>query len=228
LRNLIFQLAWNNDWTVAKAAQDAYYDYQRGLHRDYLTSVAAWEDLFTTLVKDNKNPDGVIVLVDGLDECESVERNKMLKFFKKLVSDKPDVRLMLSSQEHVDVDIYFDTTQLTTIRTSPTNTKHDLETFIETEIHRQQDEESNRHSIMCKTPQLQERLKKALIGRAQGMFQWVKIWIGILYPPDPIELSEDAEAELDSLERLDSATRTNQDRWKRLYDAYRRLGWSGI
>lgn len=225
LRNFISQLAWRGDWTVEPLVQTAYSKHCINVRYNVSSklSITAWKALLSELIATNNYDEGVIILVDGLDECEREDINTLLKVFKELVSNHPKLRLMLSSREHVEIATYFNTDHLTTILASAATTKHDMQNFIRVEIDSQENEDFNRESILRKKPELRKRLQEALDSRAQGMFQWVKIWIGILYPPDPIELSEDAEFHLKCIEGLASRKMTDDERWKRLNDAYSRL-----
>jgi hypothetical protein len=129
LRNLISQLAWKDDWTVAPALQTAYQVHCEKIkyHDSTELSITQWERLLSDLISANDHDEGVVILVDGVDECGRQDINSLLKLSKILVSEHTKLRLMLSSQEHVDIAAWFPAGSLSTILASAATTKEDMQ-----------------------------------------------------------------------------------------------------
>jgi len=103
IRALASRLALLPDRTLAKAAKTSYTvaESSHSQEKDY--TIEDWEKLFEDLVKDSPTQSQIVIVVDALDECDSVEAEHFLIFMMKIVKDHPNVRFLCSSHQQVRV-----------------------------------------------------------------------------------------------------------------------------
>ena len=112
------------------------------------------------------------IIIDALDECEDWER--LLTLLNDRVGyHRDDLKLFFTSRAEVDVNSYLGSHELSgEIKTREVVphvlvshlTEDDMEQFIRTEVLGRQ-----RRLLNGKYPEMEERLKKALLDRAEGM-----------------------------------------------------------
>lgn len=114
-------------------------------------TIREWENLLKTLIHDSSV---TAIAIDALDECEEVDVKRLLRFFKELEAKQPAFRLILSSQEHIKVNLYFKPENLSIVEMTSGVSKDEMIIFIEGQISMAEDLEPNpdfENSILCKS-----------------------------------------------------------------------------
>ncbi|KPI39824.1 uncharacterized protein AB675_3383 [Cyphellophora attinorum] len=136
------------------------------------------------------------IIIDALDECR--DWNVLLSALAKAVKHhKGNMKIFLTSREEVKVQEYFPTS--TTKVLAAELTQFDMEVFVRGEIFGHERED---RLLRGKHPEIEERLVLALLKRAQGMFQWVKLRLTWFFaaPDSPPVDRKDVEDEIRKIE----------------------------
>ncbi|KAI0423865.1 hypothetical protein F5Y09DRAFT_173588 [Xylaria sp. FL1042] len=211
IRALCRRLAWRSDGSIAKHAKDLFNT--RRDEDESFTITSTWEPLLKELIASSKST--VILVIDALDECESMEQyNRLLRFLGDLSRERNGPYCFISSRLHVRVGDYFDA--LVQFDSAHEEAEHDMKKFITDQI------DSKNNSTWAKSIFFESdgiyrrRLENALFTNSGGMFRWVEIWIGIFFPTNqkPIrqgKYAEDLLIELEQLETLDRLAKSQGD-----------------
>ena len=142
----------------------------------------AWLSLLKQLIGVPKQMS--VIVIDALDECSSEDGNTILKFLAQLLREIPQLRVLVSSRENVDVDTYFPSNELKIARCTMQATHGDVQAFIGGRLSTLEKEPETKKSIFFQEEHknLRLRLHDALLEGARGMFKWVDIWLTILFP----------------------------------------------
>ncbi|KAI9877745.1 MAG: hypothetical protein M1830_002941 [Pleopsidium flavum] len=119
----------------------------------------------------------VIYVIDGLDECNSNEATRVLRFVKKALdasSAQRILRVFISSTKEVDVPRLVPSTAH--IALSLKTTSRDIRSYVEKII-----TERNAEVELTKDLLLLQDVKRKLIEGAQGMFLWVGFQVDALW-----------------------------------------------
>lgn len=116
-----------------------------------LTAKAVWEPLLQELISSSPTP--ILVLIDALDECETLQDcRKLLEFLTEMQNDpKAPVYFIISSRPHVQVGKYFGESVRAFDVIQP-QTKHDMKCFIDLQISSKREEIHFKESIFCEFP----------------------------------------------------------------------------
>jgi len=112
-----------------------------------ITVRKTWEPLLVELIA--SSPTTIVLVLDALDECRSLDHCTMLLEFLTKFSRKPNgPYLLVSSHPHVSVGRYFDGSVQTFDVIQP-ETMNEMETFIEHQITSKRKEIRWEKSIFC-------------------------------------------------------------------------------
>lgn len=129
-------------------------------------SVTQFESLLTQLIPDDLEM-RVTIVIDALDECEN-SGYELLECLKRILRSRPQsVRLLLSSQMHVQVKPFFLDNEIQSIRIHPSRTQDDMRNFVTKEM-----EKHSRLSlkgILDSDEVLRKAVAKELLLQAKGM-----------------------------------------------------------
>jgi hypothetical protein len=166
LRALIRQLAIDLDnLSVAASVQAEYNNRKIDDPSDCRFSGKECERLLKELIQDDPRKMRTTIIVDALDECED-GGYELLNCLKSILSSRPQsIRLLLSSQMHVQVAPYFSENEIQSIEIKPSRTKDDMQNFIKKEMERQR----VLKGILDSDRALREQVIKELSIRATGM-----------------------------------------------------------
>jgi hypothetical protein len=107
----------------------------------------------------------VYLIIDGLDECESDQRLKILSVVHCLAQlDHPKVLLFISSRE--EADIVASLGPYRSIRTSEENISRDITSYISDIV----SSKVQSGELILRNPALEQRIVAALVNGAQGMY----------------------------------------------------------
>jgi hypothetical protein len=130
-------------------------------------SVQECESLLTALIPDVPHKRGVTLVIDALDECEDGGYD-LLKCLVNILKVRPkSVRLLLSSQMHVQVEPLFHLYGIESIQIHAAETKVDMHNFITNEMEKHSN--SSLGGILDSNKTLRETVAKELSARAKGM-----------------------------------------------------------
>lgn len=130
-------------------------------------SVQECEKILTQLISSDPGKLRVTIVIDALDECED-HGDELLQILSRLVRCRPQsVRLLLSSQMHVDVTAYFKDQGVVSIEVNAAQTNDDMMFFIEEEMNRQRSKPLQ--GILRTDQELWAKVRMALSHRANGM-----------------------------------------------------------
>ena len=226
IRSLLRQMSLLPDFALSPAAVDMYHRHDSGQLQKTALSLGQWKLLFEVVASSIRGQNPCVIFVDALDECAEGQADVLLEFFGSLFEKVPNIFLFITSQLHVKVPIYIADAHLMTIQTGSMNTREDIAFYVETEIRERANLPRQRKSGILSagaSENLRERLKSTLITGANGMFQWVKIWLAIMFPTEPIVHLSEAEDLLRALEGQRLLVIHEKDQWKALNDAYLNL-----
>lgn len=118
------------------------------------------DELFACICTISKDFDVVYLLVDALDECPEITRDKLLGRLQD--SSTSNARLFLTSRPNVNVNL----TIPHALRTDIAASIPDITAFLESEIYK-----SGRLSrFTAKDPELKQRIVSGIVDKADGMF----------------------------------------------------------
>lgn len=121
-------------------------------------SVEVLEELFMKAIMEFKI---IYLLIDGLDEVEMSDQ-KVLKCFFKKVQSRKGAQICLAAHTAMDVSTVLRNSRMIYIK--PADLESDIEVFVQKQI----DEHSEGELSIC-SPPLRDKIKEALLSRAEGM-----------------------------------------------------------
>jgi len=152
---------------VARPVQAEYDRHKIESPSECKLSVQDCESLLTALIPDVPHERGVTIVIDALDECEDGGYD-LLKCLVNVLKSRPkSVRLLLSSQMHVQVERLFQPYGIESVQTHAAQTKVDMHNFITNEMEKHS--KSSLGGILVSNNQLRDRVAKELSARANGM-----------------------------------------------------------
>ncbi|KAI1169558.1 hypothetical protein F4777DRAFT_584790 [Nemania sp. FL0916] len=109
------------------------------------------------------------IIIDGLDECDEPDLNKLLEALSSLITKVPSIKLFLAGRESVSMklDSYF--ASIVQISMDSQNVRQDIVTYITGIL----EEKRNRSQLVVGDSGLLDEIEIALIEGADGMFLWV-------------------------------------------------------
>ncbi|ERF72750.1 hypothetical protein EPUS_04803 [Endocarpon pusillum Z07020] len=183
--------------TGTPCVQEEYDKHKLDNPVDCRFSTTECEELLKKLIPSDPKKLRITIVIDALDECED-NGYELLEILGNLLQSRPQsIRLLLSSQLHVRVEENFGDNITESLRVNSTVTKDDMHTFIETEMEKRAKTPGNR--ILDSRTGLYVEVAGELTNRAMGMFQWVKLRIGIFFPKPPLETTTKVQKELKEL-----------------------------
>ncbi|OQE02907.1 hypothetical protein PENVUL_c037G03204, partial [Penicillium vulpinum] len=133
-------------------------------------SVEESKTLLLELINSSRNP---VLILDALDEADVEDREEILTSFDLLMVECCDLKIFISSRRNEDIKRRLQNKGNLGIEAS--DNQGDIETFIHAQLERM---------ARVSHPNLSQALKddivKSLLGRNEGMFQWVTLLIGSL------------------------------------------------
>ncbi|KAI0538686.1 hypothetical protein GGR58DRAFT_512830 [Xylaria digitata] len=118
-------------------------------------------------------PKASYIVIDGLDECERPDRDRLLKALSSLVVVGKNIRLFLSSRTGLWGEIQGRLTAFDSLSMDCPLAHDDIRTFIEEIVK----EKIQNNELRIGDPCLEGDIKLALSRGAQGMFLWVTFQI---------------------------------------------------
>ncbi|RWA09085.1 hypothetical protein EKO27_g6023 [Xylaria grammica] len=109
------------------------------------------------------------IVIDGLDECEKPDRDKLLTALSSLVLRGENIRLFLSSRDSLRGEIEKRFPAFDSLSMGCPSVFSDISLFIEDTVR----EKIQNDELAIGDPSLEEDIKLALFHGAQGMFLWV-------------------------------------------------------
>lgn len=134
LRAIALKLSFKLDLSVAETAQILHSKATSGLREQPTPSMWRY-DLLHKLLEEEPISSIVIILIDGLDECSSIpDTQKVLSLIVELLVNYPQVYFLCSSQQHIEVPIYFNEQMLSRVDVRPEDSRDDMMRFIKHEV----------------------------------------------------------------------------------------------
>ncbi|KAI0006553.1 hypothetical protein F4779DRAFT_557782 [Xylariaceae sp. FL0662B] len=110
------------------------------------------------------------VIIDGLDECDKPERDKLLRALSSLIAvPTTNMKLFLAGRDSLSGEIQKTLRSMEHISMDSAGARTDIATYVNGVI----EEETESGALRVGDPSLIEEIKGALIQRADGMFLWV-------------------------------------------------------
>jgi hypothetical protein len=148
IRSLVRKLSWKSDYSVADPARSIHNKFTKGLKGD--PSIDDWQQVLDDLISEYGAAARLVFLVDALDEFIDVEERELFLDHMQKVADKhSNVYLIFMSHHYVRVDRCFDRSILLQYEVRQSDTKKDVETFINTEIRFRRQAPGSKESIFC-------------------------------------------------------------------------------
>ncbi|KAI0976277.1 hypothetical protein F4678DRAFT_482490 [Xylaria arbuscula] len=113
------------------------------------------------------------IIIDGLDECEKPDRDRLLTVLSSLAAPGQNIRLFLSSRDSLRGEIQSRFTDFDSLSMDCPLAHDSISMFIEDIVK----EKIQSNDISIGDPSLGEEIKLALSHGAQGMFLWVTFQI---------------------------------------------------
>jgi hypothetical protein len=157
VRSFTRKLALTPAFTIAPLAQ-AQYNTTEGL-RSTVSALADWEQagvdkwtkLLQGLIDDIPKQSAVIFLVDALEQCSPETPGRLLKFMAARMKASPNVQLVCSSQQHMQVGRWLDNDLFYAPELQPDMTRPDMEGLIKAVINARRPEHYREgESVFCK------------------------------------------------------------------------------
>jgi hypothetical protein len=151
---------------VARPIQAEYDRHKTESPSECKLSVQDSERLLTELIPDDPKI-RITIFIDALDECED-SGYELLTCLQSILERRPhSVRLLLSSQMHVQVEPFFRRSGIESIQIHQTRTTGDMNSFITKEMDKHS--KCSLKGILDSDKDLRERVAKELSARARGM-----------------------------------------------------------
>ena len=123
IRSLLYQLCRANQSLIPVANKEHDTRQSHG----FLLNI--WDKLLETFIRGSEP---VYIILDGLDECDEIERKQLLKTILDLWRNCPNLRLLVSSRKEVDIRQALGTNCETLIVEEKSRT--DIKRFVTSEI----------------------------------------------------------------------------------------------
>ncbi|KAL8993605.1 MAG: hypothetical protein Q9169_006219 [Polycauliona sp. 2 TL-2023] len=114
----------------------------------------------------------VVLIVDAIDESSG--RACMISDLKTFSKHCPFIKILVSSREELDITKAFKS--FPQLKIKNTDVSDDIDSFVKAEVAARIRE----HELTIRRPELQQTICDRLVGRSEGMFQWVKCQIQVL------------------------------------------------
>ena len=114
----------------------------------------------------------VVLVVDAIDE--SPQHTCMVGDLKTFSKNFPFIKILVSSREELDIKKAFKSLPQAKIHQS--GVAGDIESFVKADIAARMQEKE----LTIRRPELRQTICGTLVGRSEGMFQWVKCQIQVL------------------------------------------------
>ncbi|KAF7512647.1 hypothetical protein GJ744_000908 [Endocarpon pusillum] len=195
LRALIRQLARKpNDLTIAPSVQHEYQKSKVDDSGDSRFIKPECQRLLQELIPSDPKEMRTTIVIDALDECK--DGYELLEILSSLLKSRPQsIRLLLSSQLHVNVKLRFSDNVIQSLQIRDTMTKDDMHNFIRKKM----EAVNSGNYILNSKPDLYAEVAGELTRCGKGMFQWVKLRIEIFFPMPPLETTAQVRRELNEL-----------------------------
>ncbi|KAI0165320.1 ankyrin repeat-containing domain protein [Hypoxylon sp. FL1284] len=109
------------------------------------------------------------IIVDGLDECDHLDRSKLLKALSSLVASTTNTKLFLASRASLSGELQKYFGSMIQVSMDNSEVSDDIKTYIDGTLR----ERREREDLKVRDPQLVEEIAQALAHGADGMFLWV-------------------------------------------------------
>ncbi|KAJ3547221.1 hypothetical protein NM208_g1628 [Fusarium decemcellulare] len=107
------------------------------------------------------------LVLDAMDECDPESRQDLLDTLDHIVKQKyPAVRLFISSRRDADIRRHFE--DRPKIEVEASCSQHDIGVFVEMKL-------QGVKNFQSRSPELRQLIKKTLMAKNEGMFQWVAL-----------------------------------------------------
>ena len=127
------------------------------------------QNLLLDLISNDPNKLRLMIVIDALDECEN-NCYELLSSLKSLIRSRPQsVRLLLSSQLHIQDADLTNNGPIVSIQLQLVQTKKDMQAFIKKDMEKQLGKQRGLGGILEQDRQLYDKVGKALLHRAAGM-----------------------------------------------------------
>ncbi|MCJ1381046.1 hypothetical protein MMC17_004155 [Xylographa soralifera] len=125
----------------------------------------------------------VTIIIDALDECQSQQREKLLRFLIKLIRESNAVlKILVSSRDGTEIADYFGT--IGSLHIDASDNEADIREYVDVQIETRLLSGTANH-------ELKAWVKTLLNAKAQGMFRWVELQVESLCDPDDVQYEED-------------------------------------
>ncbi|KAL8992618.1 MAG: hypothetical protein Q9169_006964 [Polycauliona sp. 2 TL-2023] len=138
----------------------------------------------------------LVMVIDALDECDSLKRHELLGALKDIVQKSNSlIKIIVSSRN--DPDIVCRLSSVPNVYIKSDDNSQDIDMFVELEIDKAIDEQRLLQGLVPSS--LRERIIIKLRDRANGMFLWARLQIESLCDPERMRIAGDVEDALDHL-----------------------------
>ncbi|KAL8732257.1 MAG: hypothetical protein Q9166_002829 [cf. Caloplaca sp. 2 TL-2023] len=114
----------------------------------------------------------IIIVIDAIDE--STKRECMISDLKTFLKQCSFIKILVSSREELDITKAFK--PFPHVKINQSDVAGDIESFVKAEVAARIREKE----LTIRRPELQQTICEKLVGRSEGMFQWVKCQIQVL------------------------------------------------
>lgn len=105
------------------------------------------------------------VFLDGLDECNSVERRALLDILSSLSTNTPSLRVFITSRESLSVDLRGRFLHMELVTMASAGQSSDIRLYVEAAL----EERIRNEDLVIGDPHLLEVIKDTLTQHADGM-----------------------------------------------------------
>ncbi|OAA55172.1 Ankyrin repeat-containing domain protein [Cordyceps fumosorosea ARSEF 2679] len=153
-----------------KAMPEYVYNELCRLDRAIFIKLDTWIDLLREIVQ---QPTTFYIIIDGLDECETVERREILHALSLFATAASNLRVFLSSRDSVHLDLGGGSLNMQRISMAGDCLTADIRSYVEQSIQ----ERLQREELAFGDTELLAEVNDALTLHADGMFLWVTFLI---------------------------------------------------
>ncbi|MCJ1390751.1 hypothetical protein MMC18_003612 [Xylographa bjoerkii] len=179
----------------------------------YIKSLIRGYELILELMKVEYTK--VTIIIDALDECQSQQREKLLRFLTRLIKESDAVlKILVSSRDGTEIADHFDI--VGSLHIDASDNEADIRQYVDAQIETRLLSGKANHETKA-------RVKTLLNLKAQGMFRWVELQVESLCDPDYVQCEVDVEdtarklpqtleaVYLETLEKFNSYRETKRD-----------------
>ncbi|KAJ6783166.1 hypothetical protein PWT90_03737 [Aphanocladium album] len=160
MRSMIRQFL--NSLSLSENFENRLTDLNKTLYVDH--------DSWVSLLQDVIQQSGIyFLIIDGLDECDAVERRAVLDALQSLVNAASNLRIFITSRDSLGLDLRGRPLVIQHVSMACDSLTRDIRSYVDTSIQ----ERLQQKELMVGDPRLLTEIIDTLTSHADGMFLWV-------------------------------------------------------